>query len=222
MDSHEAFDFWYAVNNTEVVVPPSRPLETFGTTTLHYHLVAELMDTADQVRVREGKIHAYRPAILTPTDLAQSLLEGFGEQQAEAYIDWLRAHEEHLVLLQYGFKVRKESISESVITDGMDAVVDRIRGDLEARQPPMTALIRGVEEPWEVCLLKLLVEVVQGSALANARDLKRDPGGVRHEIEQAFQAAARDASRIEALAALLRKHNLFREYEDRFFSLIRR
>jgi hypothetical protein len=46
------FDFWYAVNNTEVVLAPRRHLETFGNTLINYHMVSELMDNVGQVRVR--------------------------------------------------------------------------------------------------------------------------------------------------------------------------
>ncbi len=49
-----------------MVVRPKQHLETFGATTIYYHLVCELMDNPGQVRVREGNIHAYRPTILTP------------------------------------------------------------------------------------------------------------------------------------------------------------
>ena len=30
------FDFWFAVNNTEIVMPPKRHLETFGNTIINY------------------------------------------------------------------------------------------------------------------------------------------------------------------------------------------
>ena len=43
MDTEE-FDFWYAVNNTEIVRQPSGQLETFGTTVLNYFLLTEIMD----------------------------------------------------------------------------------------------------------------------------------------------------------------------------------
>ena len=35
------FDFWYAVNNTEVLEMPLGRLETFGSTLIHYRLVTE-------------------------------------------------------------------------------------------------------------------------------------------------------------------------------------
>ncbi len=221
MDEKASFDFWYAINNTEVLVHPRNLLETFGSTTLHYHLVAEMMDTVNQIRVREGKIHAFRPQILTTDSLGQTILEGFGEEQSEHYLSWLRENEEHLVLLKYGFSVRKESINEHIVTDAMENVIDRVRTDVEQSNHAMHAMIRGVDEPWEVCLLQLLVEVVQQSARSNAKDLRADPQGVRHRIDHMFREASRDPGQIPALSRTLEQAHLFKEYEERFFALVR-
>jgi hypothetical protein len=221
MDSKEQFDFWYALNHSEVLVRPEQKLESFGTTSVHYHLVTELMDATDQVRVREGKIHAFRPQIVTPTSVMESLLEGFEEQQADAYLEWLRANEQELRILKYGFKIRKEAIQTTVVNDRMELVIDKLRDEIKTRGGGLQALIRGVEEPWEVCLIKLMTELVQRSAGLNARELGRDPEGHRHEIELAFVAAMRDRSKIQALANLLHQRDLFAEYEDRFYSLVR-
>lgn len=221
MDEKASFDFWYAINNTEVLVRPRNQLETFGSTTLHYHLVAETMDTVNQIRVREGKIHAFRPQILTPDTLNRTMLEGFGEEQAEHYLSWLRQNEDQVVLLQYGFSVRKESINEHLVTDALDNVIDRVRADVETSTHPMHALIRGVDEPWEVCLLQLLVDVVQQSTRTNAQELRADPQGVRHRIEQLFRAASRDPDQIPVLSRALEQARLFKEYEERFFAVVR-
>lgn len=221
MDPKQQFDFWYALNHSEVLVRPEQSLESFGTTSVHYHLVTELMDSTDQVRVREGKIHAFRPQIVTPSSFMESLLEGFDEEQAGAYLSWLREHEQDLLILKYGFKIRKEAIQTHVINDKLELVVDRLRDEIAEKGGGLQALIRGVEEPWEVCLIKLMTELVQRSSALNARDLRRDPGGVRQEIDRAFLAAARDRSKIQALANLLHEKNVFEEYEDRFYSLVK-
>ncbi len=221
MDDKASFDFWYAVNNTEVLIQPKQVLETFGTTTVYYHLVAETMDSVNQVRVREGKIHAFRPQIITPDALGQTLLEGFGEEQAGHYLSWLREHQEHLVLLKYGFSVRKESLNEHIVTDTVANVLDRVRPDVEGSPHPLHALIHGVDEPWEVCLLQLLVEVVQQSVAANARDLRADPQGVRHRIDRMFRDAAKNPEHIPALSHALKQAGVFKDYEDRFFALVR-
>lgn len=221
MNNNESFDFWYAINNTEVVVRPRQQLETFGSTTLHYHLVAETMDAVHQIRVREGRIHAYRPQIITPDTLGRTMLEGFGEEQVAHYLNWLRHNEDQLVLLKYGFSIRKESLNEHIVTDSLENVLDRVRQDVLNSAQPMHALIRGVDEPWEVSLVQLMVDVVQQSALVNAQDLRRDPQGQHQQIDRLFREASRNASLIPELSRLLKSSNLFKDYEDRFFALVK-
>lgn len=221
MPDKSEFDFWYAVNNTEIVLRPQRQLETFGATVVDYHLISQLMDSATQVRVREGRLQAYRPEIITPGSFMENALEGFAETQASDYLGWLREHEGDLMILKYGFKIKKEVTSEQIITDELDAVTERVKADQAARNKPHSAVLVGVDEPWEVCLLKLLVELVKQSGPRHARELHLDPQGHRHEIEQAFRSASRDHSQIPALAERLKQTRLFGEYEDRFFALMR-
>jgi hypothetical protein len=215
------FDFWYAVNNTEVLELPRSRLETFGSTLIHYRLVTELMDAIGQVRVREGRIQAFRPEILTPQSFSDSPLEGFNTGPADDFVRWLREHESDLVLLKYGFKIRHETITESIVHDSVENVLDRVRADLKSRADPLSALVLGVDEPWEVCLLKLLFEVVRLSAPGHARELRADPDGSRHEIDRAFRLAANDRSQLAPLAELLTRLGKFKSYEDRFFALVR-
>jgi hypothetical protein len=218
----QEFDFWYAVNNTEVLELPRNRLETFGSTLIHYHLVTELMDAVGQVRIREGRIQAFRPEILTPQSFLESpLQDGFREGPSDDFVRWLREHEAELTLLKYGFKIRQETTTESLVHDSVENVVERVRADLKSREDPLAALVLGVDEPWEVCLLKLLFEVVRRSAPGNARDLRADPDGSRHEIERAFRRAGGDRAQLAPLAALLNRLGKFKDYEDRFFALVR-
>lgn len=221
MTDDTRFDFWYAINNTEVVLSPRKQLETFGTTVVDYHLVSETMDRADQVRVREGRVQAYRPEIITPQSFLETALEGFSENQSSDYMNWLREHADDLLILKYGFKIRKEVTSENIVTDAMATVVERVKKDIEAGGKPHAALLVGVDEPWEVCLLKLMVELVQQSGPGHARDLRTDPQGHRHEIEAAFREASRNKELIPALAQRLKELRLFGDYEDRFYALVR-
>ncbi len=221
MPQNDSFDFWYAVHNTAIIVPPERRLETFGATIIDYRLVTEPMDTVGQVRIREGRIQAHRPEIITPEDFLRTALEGFENGEADRYLDWLRSHESELMILKYGFRIRKDAQSEQLLRDNVETVVERIRADLQKRPQPFGALLVGVDDPWEVCLLKLLVDMVQRSSPGHARELRADPQGYRREIEEEFRAAARDAALIPRLADKLRKHGLFEAYQDRFFSLVR-
>lgn len=230
MSDDPSFDFWYAVHNTEVIRLPPRKLETFGSTILNYHLLTELMDQPDKIRVREGRIEAYRPQIVTPLAHMQSIVEGFGEA-ASAYTEWLRKNEASLRILRYGFMIRKQESNEYILTDAMQAVADRVRGEMDSRSDPFGALAIGVDHPWEVCLIKLMVDVVESSVSSNVADLqgknlfekaRKDPTGIHSRIEILFREAARDRSRLNELHSLLEKANLLGEYEDRFYALVRR
>ena len=70
----------YAIENTQVIVAPQRRIATFGDTSFRFFLVTELMDTVGQVRVRDGRLHAERPQIITPGQIHRMLAEGFGER----------------------------------------------------------------------------------------------------------------------------------------------
>jgi hypothetical protein len=224
------FDFWYALNNTEVVLPPSGRLETFGNTVVNYYLLAEQMDDTNEIRIREGRVEAYRPQIITPSNLEQASLEGFGSEAGQ-YMDWLKQHLEDLVILKYGFMVKKEESREFTVHDTLPVVVDRVRTEVKQKNDPLSAVLVGVESPWEVCLMKLMVDIMQKSVMANVADMQKknllpmDPAQSerlkRLEIEDDFKKAARDASLTKPLGQKLLKYGMFNEYEDRYFALIR-
>ncbi len=226
MKSH---NFWYAVNNTEIIVMPRNYLETFGATNLHYHLVSELMDSVDRIRVREGAIESGRPTIITPTYYENELLEGFGHE-ARQYVDWLRRHAKDLHILQYGFKLQKREIRETIFGGNIEEITEQIKQTVSSGSDPLAAVVRGVDDLWDVCLLKLMVDVALDSAPVNLQELNRrrllaDAGGVpravRQEIERKFSQAARNPTRIQSLHTQLHRYGLFEEYEDRFFALVK-
>jgi len=229
MRQRDKFDFWYAVNNTEIRMLPKRHLETFGSTVLNYHHVAEVMDAVGQVRVREGRMQANPPQIVTPEAYANVALEGFGEEAAR-YIEWLRQHEKDVHILQYGYSLRQESFSEHVVSDQLKSVVERVETEVKGRGDPLSAVLVGVDDSWDVCLIKLFWEIVQQSAGANVRQMKKRgmfdyvggvPRALRDGLEADFLAASRDPSLIPALGKKLQQHNLFDEYQDRFFALVK-
>src|SRR5437764_1376411 len=109
-------NFDYAIENTRVIVAPERKIATFGSTSFRFYLVSELLDRVNEVRVRDGRIHADRPQILTPDNFARLLLEGFGEK-AEQYIDQLRERGRDFAVLRYGFQFRKTDVVERRFRD---------------------------------------------------------------------------------------------------------
>ena len=162
----------YAIENTQVIVAPQNRIETFGTTVFRFYLVTELMDAANQVRVRDGRLHAERPSIITPAHYHQMLGEGFGEKAGE-FIDWLREHAPDFAVLKYGFQFRKTDLQQEVVHSPMEEVVNRLRERVDRSEDPLSAVIQGVDEGWEVCLLKFATDMIQRSAPENMDEWRR-------------------------------------------------
>lgn len=165
-------DIEYALENTQLILAPDRNIATFGSTSFEFHLISELMDRVDQVRVRSGRIDAERPQILSPDYFARLLLDGFGEK-AQQYAERLREHARQIAVLRYGFQFRKSAVAEETVTASMQSVIDRTRRLVEDGADPHGAIIRGVDEAWEVCLLKFTIEMIERSAGNNLGDFRR-------------------------------------------------
>lgn len=169
---YQEHDFHYAMENTRVVVSPQNGIETFGTTRFHFSLVSELLDEVDAVRIRNGRIEAERPRIVSPHHFSKLLLDGFGEEARE-YADWIESNGSAFRILKYGFQFRKTDLSEQVVREPMEAALDRLKGKIDSGDDPFAALIAGVDDVWEVCLLKFSMEMIQRSAGGNVEEWKR-------------------------------------------------
>ena len=170
-----ADDFQYALENTRVLLGPQRQIDTFGSTRFRFLLLTESMDRVDEVHVRDGTIHAERPAILTPAHHAQMLLENFGEKARE-FAEWLRQPDSPMAaVLKYGFQFRRTDISQHSVHEPIAAVGERLCAEVAGKHDdePLSAVIQGVDDAWEVCLLKFTMDLVQGSVATNAGDLRR-------------------------------------------------
>lgn len=165
-------DFDYAIENTHVIVAPERQIATFGSTSFDFYLISELMDRVNQVRVRNGRIHAERPQILTPEHYCRLLLDGFGEK-AERYIEQLRDHARNIAVLRYGFQFRKTDLNEQTLRDSVDAVINRTKRKVESESELVTAVIHGVDDAWEVCLLKFTIDLVERSSGNNLGEFRK-------------------------------------------------
>jgi hypothetical protein len=165
-------NFDYAIDNTQVILAPQRQIATFGSTSFHFYLISELMDRVNEVRVRDGKIHADRPQILTPEHFSRLLLEGFGDK-AQRYVDQLRDQARNFAVLRYGFQFRKTDVIERTFRDPLDAVVARTKSQVEDMQEPLSAVIQGVDDAWEVCLLKFTIDMIERSSGGNIGDFRK-------------------------------------------------
>jgi hypothetical protein len=165
-------DFQYAIENTRVILAPESQIATFGSTSFRFYLISELMDQVNEIRVRDGRIHAERPQILAPEHYCRLLLEGFGEK-AEKYVELLRERTRDIAVLRYGFQFRKTDVTENRVRDTMEAVIEQTRRQIEHSEEPLSAVIQGVDDAWEVCLLKFTIDLIERSSGNNLGDFRR-------------------------------------------------
>jgi len=164
-------DIAYAMECTRVVHEPDRRIDTFGTTNFEYCLITELLDEVNKVRVREGRVEAGRPRIFRPGD-GELEFEGFGEH-AETFRNWLREVAGDLTFLRYGFKFATRDIETSLVHEPAEMVAEKAVDEIVARGNPSKAVIVGLDDTWEISLLRFTGEMVERSGQINVFDFKR-------------------------------------------------
>ena len=222
----------YAIEHTEVLRPPKQRLATFGLTNMYYYLVtepvyAELLDRVVETVVREGRVIAERPKIVTPSYL-ESLFEGFqhGKDYAEFILRQYGAHEPGLL-----YRYRNEPGEVNIVSSSLNEVVDTLNKKIDQKGDPLSAIIKGVDEMWDISVMKFVHDITKSSLQSNVTELGTrglldvDQAGIprqtRHAIEQLFEMVREDRTKAPELEAELRRWGLFDEYEDRFLDLFK-
>ena len=170
MSSNPDFDRWYAAKSARFVLEPSHRLETFGNTLVNYHLVSELDDHPGKIRVREGRLEAHQPLVITPR-FHDVEFEGFGDEARE-YFEFLKRNVEHLRILQYGYHLKSDNFSEQIVTDRLSVVVERVKKAVIDSNDKFAAVIQCVDEPWDVALVELWLREIRRSAKGNIDELQ--------------------------------------------------
>ena len=172
MSSNPNFDRWYAAKSARFLVEPSHCLETFGNTLVNYHLISELADHPGKIRVREGRLEAHQPLVITP-NFAPIETEGLGDE-ARAYLEFLKEHERNLRILQYGYHLKSDNFSEQIVTDRLSVVTARVKSEVLASNDKFAAVVQCVDEPWDVALVELWLREVNRSAKGNIDELQKN------------------------------------------------
>jgi hypothetical protein len=222
-----------AVKQTEILRPPKRSLATFGTTNVYYYLVtepaySELIKSAAETVVREGRVIAERPKIVTPFYLSH--LEGFS-QEAKKYFDTLiQTYGSNAPGLFYTYKNEPKELT--IVSDNLLAVVEKLNNEIDKRGDPLTSIIRGQDELWDVSLMKFIYEMTKSSLPDNLLQMETrglldmDSSGIpvdaRVRIEELFKTVARGELDPSELKKELDRWGLFEEYEDRFFNIFKK
>ena len=172
MSSNPDFDRWYAAKSARFLVEPSHRLETFGNTLVNYHLISELADNPGKIRVREGRLEAHQPLVITP-HFAPIETEGLGDE-ARAYLEFLRENEKDLRILQYGYHLKSDNFSEQIVTDRLSVVTERVKDEVVASKDGFAAVVQCVDDPWDVALVELWLREVNRSARGNISELQKN------------------------------------------------
>ncbi|MFO7772650.1 MAG: hypothetical protein R6V59_01685 [Dehalococcoidia bacterium] len=215
----------YALEHTELIRAPRRELDSFGSSVIDYYVVTELVGNLSVVR--DGKVIAERPKIVTPAYLVN--VEGFSEQ-ARKYLAMMARETPYESGIFYRYK--NEPRGMNVVSEPVGQVINKLSSDIEEQSNPLSTIIKGVEELWDVSLLMFIYEITTRSVRTNMAEFNRrgflemDAGGVpqgaREHIEELFEQASRNLSRAPELALELHRWGLFPEYQDRFFTLFRK
>ena len=233
-DRMEERDWIKAVEQTWIVRLPKQRLATFGSTNIKYYVVTEpiydeLEDRRQEGVVRTGRVIAEKPSIVTPT-YAMSL-EGFRDEAYE-YLNYLsETHGPNSTGILYQY--RNEVHNYDTVSGMTDDIAYSLCDDLDKRNEDMSVVMVGVDEYWDLALLKFAYEFTSFSAEENARQLRQrgllEPqpqlGGVPQaavvRIERLFREVSLGGN-PEQLKQELDRWGLFQHYESRFLDLFRR
>jgi hypothetical protein len=222
-----------AVRHTEILRAPRQSLATFGTTNIHYYLVTEpaYVELEKDVRetvLRQGRVIAEKPRIVTPYYLSR--LEGFSSDARKYMESLIETHGPHAPGLFYTYKNEPKELN--IVSDNLPSVVDKLNAEIDKRGDPLTSIIKGQDDLWDVSLMKFVYEMTRNSLSDNLTQLgsrglfNMDSQGVpfdaRLRIEGLFNRVLSGEMEPRELKAELDRWDLFEEYEDRFFNLFKK
>ncbi len=119
----------------------------------------------------------------------------------------------------------------NILSSPLESVIENINQEIERSGNPLTTIVKGVDELWDISLMKFIHDITRQSLGSNVmemgmRGMLGMEGGIprhaRYMIEQLFREAAGERSKVSDLEAELRRWGLFGEYEDRFLDLFRK
>jgi len=167
-------NFLYAMETSRVLHEPDRRIATFGETRFQFQLVSELMDSSGEVRIRSGEMEACKPLLIRPNPDME--WEGFDDESRERLarlLDNLQQQGMDLAFLQYGFRFRRSAVTEEIVKEPLEEVCARLREDVRRNGNPMLAILEGVDDAWEIALVKFSLEMIAQSHSINRFDLQR-------------------------------------------------
>jgi hypothetical protein len=221
-----------AARNTEILRYPRQHLATFGVTNIYYYIItepvySEITYDKNETVIREGRVNTERPKIVTPYYLTH--LEGFSYDARRYFQMLLQTHGPDTPGLFYTYK--NEPGNLNIVSDSWQAVVEKLKGEIDSKGDPLAAIIKGEDDLWDVSLIKFIYDITNRSLRTNVQQLGARgmlnmshggiPVGARQKIEEMFQQVTTGEIKPYDLERELNRWGAFEEYQDRFFNLVR-
>lgn len=234
-----------ALEATEIHHFPDKFLSTSEKTRLHYFVLTEpayldiYPEEGPETRVREGWITWQKPKLITPGYLLQA--EGFSENAREA-LQMLAGEHPDLASIFYKMNYSQKVDEVRTMPYEIAETARRLKADQSEADGFLTAIISGLEEMWDVSLMKFIKEYVGESAQENqvpemesrgyltrnkeghaqvTRTIEGLPIAARDEIEKLFDEVKAGETDPSVLKRELERWGVYRNYEDRFLDLFK-
>src|SRR4030066_696575 len=192
----------YAARHTEIIRYPRQLLASFWVTNIYYYLLteptySEISNDTNETVIREGRVIAERPKIVTPYYLTH--LEGFSYDARQYFEKLLMMHGPSAPGLFYTYK--NETKGLNIVSESLPAVVEKLNEEIDKKGDPLATIIKGQDDLWDVSLLKFIYEITSRSVQGNMAQLGSRgvlgmshggiPVGARPVIEEMFLAGGR-------------------------------
>ena len=73
----------------------------------------------------------------------------------------------------FSYSYDKTDVTEKMFRDPIESVIERTKSYVQHRDDPLSAVIQGVDDAWEVCLLKFTVDMIERSSGGNIGDFRK-------------------------------------------------
>ncbi|MCC3144512.1 hypothetical protein LJ207_04140 [Halanaerobium sp. Z-7514] len=233
------------LENTEILLEPEDLISTSHDTTLHYFVLSEpyyleeFPEEGPETKVREGKITWEKPKLLTPDYMIN--MSGFSGEAKKA-MQMIANDNPDLAGLLYKMNYRKQSISTFTISREIEKAQEEIEKERINDEDNLTVIIKGVDELWDVSLMKFIQSLMLKSAYKSqlpyyeekgylstdeegysvvTRNLEGLPIAASEEIERMFEMVKKGEEDPARLKRELDRWGVFNAYQDRFFDLFK-
>lgn len=233
------------LEETEILKSPDKLINTSRKTTLHYFVLAEpyyldvFAEEGPETKIRKGSITWEKPKLLTPEYILK--MEGFSEKSKHVLKQLARRHPD-LAGLLYKMKYTKDYEETETVPRGIQKTLRYLERELDDKEQ-MTVILKGVDEYWDVSLMKFIQELIIKSAFSSqlsdlvdqgfvrmddngtpsvTRNFEGLPLAAREEIEQMFARVKKGDLDPSKLKQELDRWGVYSSYEDRFLNLFRK